>query len=225
MVTSAPEVIGRGVYNVSDAARLVGTDTGKLRRWVFGGRGQRAVIDNDYAPINGVEALSFNDLIEARFVSAFRSQGVSLQHLRQVSSKARAELSSKHPFADGRFVTDGRRIILEEVDEAGRRQLTDYVSEQRAFEEFIRSLILPGVVFDASNFAARWFPDSETPDVCVDPRRTFGRPMLFRTGTPTDIVAKALRVADDDVGQIASAYDLHPREVHQAALFELRLAA
>ncbi len=217
--------LGTGVYTIPLAARLIGAPSEKLRRWVFGGRGQKSIIAHDYEQIDGVDALSFHDLIEARFIRAFREHGVSFQHLRKVAVKARDDLRTVHPFASARFVTDGRRIILDELDDEGRRSLVDYLSDQITFEHFVRDLILPGVSFDARDLAETWRPRPEdAPEIIIDPRRAFGAPLIERTGTRSEVIARAVR-AEGSVAAAAKVFDLSEEEVRQAVIFEERLAA
>lgn len=217
--------VGTGVYTVPQAAKLIGAPSDKLRRWIFGGRGQKSIIEPDYEAIDGVNALSFHDLIEARFIRAFREKGVSFQHLRRVATKARQDLHTVHPFASARFVTDGRTIILDEVDEAGRRSLVDYLSDQRTFESFVRSSILDGVSFDACDLAETWRPKpSEAPEIIIDPRRAFGAPIIARTGARSEVIARAAK-AEGSNAAVALAFGLTESEVRQALLFEERLAA
>jgi len=217
--------VGTGVYTVSQAARLIGAPTDKLRRWIFGGRGQKSIIEADYDSIDGVDALSFHDLIEARFIRAFRDKGVSFQHLRKVASKARQDLNTVHPFASAKFVTDGRRIILDELDEAGRRSLVDYLNDQRNFEHFVKDTILDGVSFDACDLAETWRPRAtEAPGIIIDPRRAFGAPILARTGIRSEIIARSAK-AERSLSAVALAFGVTEDEVRQAILFEERLAA
>lgn len=223
-IESQDEVIGRGVYTVPQAARLVGAPSNKVRRWVFGLGGREPIIMADYPMLDGSRSLSFHDLIEARFIRAFRNAGVSFQHLRQVAMKAREEFGVGHPFASARFVTDGRRIILEQVDTDGRGDLTDYLSDQHTFADFIRRTILPGVEFDAKQLARSWRPWVETPLVVLDPLRAWGHPILDRTGTPTAVVVQAF-AAEGSASRAAAVYELTSEEVGQAIAFEQRLAA
>ncbi|USQ95834.1 DUF433 domain-containing protein [Caulobacter sp. RL271] len=217
--------VGTGVYTVPQAARLIGAPSNKVRRWIFGGRGQKSIIEPDYEPIDGVNALSFHDLIEARFIRAFREKGVSFQHLRKVASKAREDLKTVHPFASAKFVTDGRRIILDEIDEAGRRSLVDYLNDQRNFEHLVRDTILDGVSFDACDLAETWQPRAaDAPGIIIDPRRAFGAPILARTGIRSEVIARSAK-AEGSLSAVALAFGITEAEVKQALLFEERLAA
>lgn len=217
-------LLGRGVYTLPQAARLIRASPVKMRRWLFGAPNQRAVIDHDYQPIEGAYSLSFLDLIEARFIRAFRDTGVTLQHLRKVADKARLDLDTAHPFASARFVTDGRRIILEEIDPNGRARLVDYLANQITFEQFIRRSILAGVSFNARDLAQSWRPDDRTPAIIIDPRRSFGAPIIDRTGTPTETIVRSVR-AEGDPEKTATLFELTGDEVSQASRFEARLAA
>ncbi len=52
-------------------------------------------------------ALGFLDLIEIRFVDAFRRVGVSWATLRRANERAQEMFGGSHPFCTNRFVTDG----------------------------------------------------------------------------------------------------------------------
>jgi hypothetical protein len=94
---SRPDPLLGGFYTVSEAARLLRIgNKQRIYRWISR---DNAVLARDYEPVGGSQELSFWDLFEVRFVETFRAQGLSLQYLRKVATKARAEFRVTHPFA------------------------------------------------------------------------------------------------------------------------------
>ena len=77
--------IGHGVYSLAEAGRLTGVPVANLRRWAQGyqytyrGRERRSppIIGTGLKQHGSEPILVFRDIIEARFLSAFRRFGVS----------------------------------------------------------------------------------------------------------------------------------------------------
>src|SRR5690242_3660531 len=102
------EVLGRGVYGAAEALRLVNfqrTEAGGRRkisrqtmvRWLRGydhgnGRHSEPLWRPDYLPVEesdeSVIDVSFRDLIELRFVKAFRDAGLGLRTIRACFARA-----------------------------------------------------------------------------------------------------------------------------------------
>ena len=110
-----PQFIGHGIYSVADAARLTKVSRGRISRWLRGytfrsGEESKAsgpVWRSDLPPVEGQLALSFLDLIEVRFVDAFRSKGVPWKTIRSAAQNAMDFFGHDHPFSNERFRTDG----------------------------------------------------------------------------------------------------------------------
>ncbi len=105
-----PDPLLGGFYTVREAARLLRIENKqRIYRWLTS---DDAVLARDYEPITGSQELSFWDLFEVRFVETFRTQGLSLQFIRKVATKARTEFKTQHPFAlsDSKYLTDRKRI-------------------------------------------------------------------------------------------------------------------
>src|SRR6185369_15037978 len=99
-MNSKPGLIGTGIYYPSEAARLLGTQPHKLRRWVNGytywlagaqaieRRRLKPVIATDIQAIGRARALSFLELMELRVVLALRKRGLPLQRIRAAARLA-----------------------------------------------------------------------------------------------------------------------------------------
>jgi hypothetical protein len=86
-----------GLYTISEASRLTGVSRGRIRRWLRGyhyrsrqkSYTSRPLWRGQWEPIDHTLALGFLDLIEIRFVDAFRRVGVSWATLRRANERAR----------------------------------------------------------------------------------------------------------------------------------------
>jgi hypothetical protein len=109
----------KGIYSVPEAAQLTSIDVWSISRWVkgyhypLGGRIRQRppVFEADFKPLQGRYALSFLDLMELRFVKAFRDHGLSFHKIRTAAIRAAAILNTHHPFASHRFFDDRKTIF------------------------------------------------------------------------------------------------------------------
>jgi uncharacterized protein (DUF433 family) len=216
---SAHEFYGQGIYTVGDAARLTMIPRASIRRWLWGSPlwTPRQGVDDDLL------SLGFFDLMEIRFVHAFRQHGVSLQHIRQALTKARELFDLEYPLSTLRFKTDGRKIfadILPDGDQA-QRWLIEMPSGQHSFDFILRHLY-EGLAWDESGHVQSWRPRSNR--VILDPKRSFGEPIVDDEGVPTETLARAY-LAEQSVDAVAQWYEVDPASVEDAVEFELSLAA
>ena len=223
--------IGRGVYTLAEAALLSGVNRHRISRWArgytFAYHGKRqtmpAIIgrepDSAASPI-----LTFADLIEIRFLEAFRQKGVSTNALRIASQRAKELLGRHHPFSTQIFKSDGRTILAEITKETGDRALLDILSDQFVFETVIASYLYEGLDFNELKEPSRWWPLGNDRSVVIDPRRAFGAPIIARTGVPTKILNSAVN-AEQSVEFVAKWYGVEIDEVTDAVQFETKLAA
>ncbi len=224
-------LVGLGVYSVPEAAQLTGASAAAVRRWMFGyhyryredDRTQPALWEADIEPIGGQIALSFLDLMEVRFIRAFRRHGVSWKTIREAARVACEIVQDVHPFARRRFRTDGTRIF-QEVRERGKAKLLDLNRRSWVFHEIIGPSLFEGIEYDGDTMA-RWFPVEGSRSIVIDPAIVFGRPVLAREGIPTDVIAAAVKANDNEIDAVARWYSIPRRAVQAAVEFEARLAA
>lgn len=222
--------LGAGIYSVPEASRLLHLPSDTIRRWLHGytrpGKGGLHSYDRiwsgDYERIEAVSALSFLDLMEARFVGAFRKAGCRWNELRRAHVVAQRDVGHSHPFCTRRFVTDGHRILRELRGFGHAGGLDEILSRQRVFEEFTRP-ILVGLEFDGDTLT-RWRPLGEGHAVVVDPTRAFGRPVVDREGVPTDVLAAAVS-AGNSLESVREWYGVKDDSLRDAIEFERQTAA
>ncbi|XAP76993.1 hypothetical protein ABC955_10360 [Citromicrobium bathyomarinum] len=217
-----------GFYSPADAARLLQVATPKLRGWLNGWASSSAgpIIDRDF---KNTRTVSFLDLMEMRFIEAFRSQGVPMQTLRKASERARLEWEVAHPFAvsKARYLTDRRNIFAQVAEIEGDRLTWDMATGQHEMWDVIETTIEKGVEFDpASEMAARWFPmPGDFPMVKVDPAVAFGKPALDKERVPTSALYRLWKAEGGNLARVAEAFEIPIESARDAIEFEIRTAS
>lgn len=231
MSESVSNLVGIGLYTVSEASRLTGAPAQSIRRWLFGYTFQRrggqdrsmpAVWHGDLRNIDKIKALSFLDLMEVRMVHAFRKHCVSWPAIREAAAEACERFNSPHPFTLKKFSTDGNRVFAD-LKEKGSVKLYDLNRKSYVMKPIVDKTLFAGIEFEHGQ-AARWFPDFARGAVVLDPERAFGRPILAQEGVPTEIISKAA-VVEGSVEVAARWYEVPISAVNAAIAFENRLAA
>lgn len=223
--------VGRGVYTLTEASLLTGVNRHRISRWcrgyTFEYRGTRLTMP----PIIGREPepgeppiLTFADLIEIRFLDAFRQKGVSTKALRIASQRAKELLGRHHPFSTQIFKSDGRTVLAEVTKETGDKALLDIMSDQFVFETVLAPYLYAGLDFNELKEPTRWWPLGKDRSVVIDPRRAFGAPIIARAGIQTKILSSAVN-AEQSVEFVAKWYGVEVQEVTDAVQFETKLAA
>ena len=213
-------------YTFADAARLVRVPVSTVRAWC---RGQgddsnrfEAVIKLDDPERRFV---SFRNLVELHVLTAIRRQyGISLQNTRRAVTFMRDYLGGAHPLASQRMLTDGRDLLVRE----GSSLLN--VSRAGQVEMDIVTAFLERIEFGPDGALLRLYPfttsaiDKAPRSIVVDPRLQFGRPCVFGTGIPTDVLLDRF-LAGEAVDEIAADYDVDRPLVEAAIRFEKLSAA
>lgn len=203
------------VYRLADAARYAHISGGTVRNW--------HKPSNRPAPLSRKdpgEALSYLQLIELAVVASARKTGVSLSAIRRAREYCSKELSSKFPFAEYRFKTDGKELWLDFVEVVGRsghgKVLSTSQHGQLGWTEIIGRLR----EFDYDQtfgVASRWHVAGRRSPIIIDPRVSFGAPSV--EGVPTQLL-KMRWEAGERADVLADDYDIPEPHVLQALHFE-----
>jgi len=226
-------LIGVGLYTFQEASRLTNTSPQELRRWLKGYAHKASGSDKRVhsAPLwetelaeSEVDGISFHDLLEVRFVQAFRKYGVSLQTIRIASEQARKIFNHPYPFTCKRFQTDGRTIFAAAIEETGEEQLLDLVKRQFAFAKIIEPSLYRGIEFGNDNLALHWYPVPRSKAIVLDPTIAFGKPIVTNGSVRTSILHDAFET-EKNKQYVAKLYEVPISAVEAAIRFEERLAA
>jgi uncharacterized protein (DUF433 family)/DNA-binding transcriptional MerR regulator len=233
------DALGRGAYGAAEGLRLLNfsrsnapvrhVSRNTVARWLrgydFGADGEghsEPLWRPDYLNEDNLIEFSFRDLIELRFVKAFRDIGLALPTIRECYQRAAEEVHDERPFSTRKFRTDGKTIFLEITEGIQEAKLIDLRRRQNVFRTIVEPS-LKDLEFDASA-VARWFPlGISRRSVIIDPTRAFGRP-IAASGIPTEVLSRAVAV-EGSVAKVVRLYNVSTAEVKDAVAFEKRLAA
>ena len=220
--------LAQGLYSIPAAAKLLGAKSDQLRRWAFGyqRRGQEyaAAINAELGEIGGERVLTFLDLVELMFILGLRGSGQSFPRIHEAHRVLSRILETEHPFALKRGFSDpgGIYALLEREDEGdllvelkGAGQIAIWPTLQ----EYLQQLD-----FNLDDVAERWYPAGRATPIVVDPRISFGAPVIVGTRVETAVVAD-LYQGEDSVDDLAWLYNLEPAQIRAAVEFENTLAA
>jgi uncharacterized protein (DUF433 family) len=218
-------------YSITEAARYLSIPPATLRSWVVGRKyptdsGPRFFRPIIQLPDDARSGLSFVNLVEAHVLDAIRRHHrVPLNKIREAIHYLRKHFSSNHPLAEQRFQTDGVDLFVEKFG-----QLINVTqSGQIALRELLQAH-LHRVEHDASGTAVRLYPFTRKRDlheprvVVIDPRISYGRPVLIGTGIPTAVVAERYK-AGESIDELAEDYGRSRKEIEEAIRCELWLEA
>jgi hypothetical protein len=189
-------------YTVPIAARYLHMSPATLRTWVAGysyhkADGSLARQPHVIAPAKRVQGrpyLSFVNLVEAHvLLSIRRVHEISLPKVRRSLRFINRHFDTPHPFVSEQFATDGIDLFLEKfgrlitVDREGQTTIREALEGRLQRIDYV------------AGFARRLFPvvRSESEPIAkqpkivvIDPRLSFGRPVVDGTGVPIAEIAE-----------------------------------
>jgi uncharacterized protein (DUF433 family) len=221
-----PDPLTAGFFSVKATATLLNIRPQTVRGWADGYANSNSgpVINRDFA---SSQTISFLDLMELRFIEHFRAQRVSMNTIRLAAQRARNEWNVTHPFAlsKARYLTDRKKIFAQIARDNDDKPTWDMASGQHEIWEVIESRIAKDVEFDPkTELATLWRPRSEFPNVVVDPRFAFGRPIIAERHVPTSALFRQFK-ADGSKSAVAEWFGVSEHDVETAVNFELSVAA
>lgn len=200
-------------YRVKDAARYASTSTKTIGNWqrLGGAVSRRAAGD----------MLSYLQLIEVGVVSAMRSVGVPLKSIRNSRDYLADKFGSQFPFAEYRFKTDGKQLLIEsDLLDPNIKDKLIVVSEsgQYAWKEILQHLLREFEYSpDSNGLVVKWLVAGVDEPIIIDPRVAFGSPHV--NGVPTWILRERWR-SGESIDDIAEDFDLDGKLVMSALRFE-----
>ena len=196
-------LLGRGIYDIAEAARIVGRHPETVARWTRG-----------TDPLHHVEddrIISFLDLISLWVISELARRGVPRPEIRAGGKYVAENVGTPYPFAHQKLATVGAGFFSEfeawvDVGKGG----------QGSFPEVIEGLLNP-IEFGPDLLASIWRP---TNGVWLNPNVQAGAPCIDGTRVPTKVVA-SLKAVGEHVEDIADDLRLEVTQVHAALQYEL----
>lgn len=216
-------------YSFPEAAHYLRLPVTTLRSWVRGRKYPTSEGNQFFQPVielpdDGQNLLSFINLVEIHVLDAIRcDHRISLHKVRVAIDFIKEELASDHPLAYHKLETDGLDLFVEEYGQL--------INVSQAGQLAIRNLLqahLRRIDRDSAGYALRLYPFTrkrlqlieEPKAIVIDPRISFGRPVLAGTGIPTAIIAERYK-AGEAIGALADDYDRPTLEIGEAIRCEL----
>lgn len=227
-------VFDNPAYPVSEVARILNLPVATVKAWCFGQAYRLASgSPKRFKPViqpadANARLLSFANLCELHVLSAIRRHhNIPLSKVRDSISYLRAQLGTDRPLIDKQFKTNGIDLFVEHA--------SHLLNVSKQGQEALRgdfALALARIERDRSGMPIRLYPFSRStaPDakqpksIVIDPRLSFGRPVLSDVSVPTEIIVGRFR-AGDSMGEMAKDYGVDEKEIEEALRFEQRRAA
>lgn len=232
--TTKASIFDKAAYPASEAAYMLNLPLATVKAWSFGqvyqgGDGKpkrfKAVIQ---AADSHDKLLSFANLCELHVLAAIRRvHGVRLRKVRDAVEYVRDRLGADRPLIDREFRTNGIDLFVE--------QATKLLNVSQQGQEALRGEFehaLARIERDSKGNPVRLFPFSRSSGqtveqpraVVIDPKLSFGRPVLTKVAVPTEIIFDRFQ-AGDSLEDMAKDYGVGEKEIEEALRFEQRRAA
>ena len=219
-------------YTIAEASLYLGVPKSTLRSWFAGQNylhnGERKRFVALIRPADPVGlGLSFSNLVEAYVLTSIRRKhNIRLQVVRTALKWLRDQFGSKRPLIEEQFATNGYELFVERLGEIinlSRPGQIEMVDLLRAYLDRIER--------DSSGLPIKLYPfmrsqpAREQPrSIVIDPRVSFGRPVISGTGIPTAVLAERYK-AGDSYAELAKDYETSVEAIEDAIRCELDLKA
>lgn len=220
-------------YHPSEVARILNLPVATVRSWCFGqsyrsAAGDKKLFKPVVRPADSRKRLfSFANLCELHVLSVIRRHHkISLFKVRGSVEYLRKQLAVKRPLIDRQFHTNGIDLFVEHASRLLNVSQEGQHAMRGDFEQALARI-------ERDNYGApiRLFPFSrvasglvQPKSVVIDPRLSFGRPVLAKAAVPTEIIVDRFR-AGDSLHDMAKDYGVEEKEIEEALRFEQRRAA
>jgi uncharacterized protein (DUF433 family) len=217
-------------YSIAEAAGYLRLPVSTLRSWLLGQSYRVGDRPKFFKPVIEIadrkeRQLSFINLVEAFVLAGIRREHeIPLPKVRKAVDYLRRTFDSTRPLSDEQFETDGIDLFVEKMGsligatQEGQIQMREIIRDR--LERVHRDP--KGVPQKIVLFPA---PSSRNgnADVVIDPRLSFGRPVLDRLGVRTSILAQRFD-AGESIEILAQEYQAPPEAIQNAIRCERRAA-
>ena len=165
--------------------------------------------------------LSFWNLVEAHVLRALRTNhDVPLREVRRAVTYAERDLKIDRLLLREDLRTEGGQVFLDHYGQLVNLSASGQLAIRRLLQDHLKR-----IEWDAKNFPVRLYPfvtsgaDSESRSILIDPRISFGRPVVQSAFISTRSIADRID-AGESVEDLAKDYAITREEIEQAAIYE-----
>jgi uncharacterized protein (DUF433 family) len=216
-------------YTIAEAAGYLSLPVSTLRSWTLGQTYRAGDETKVFRPVIEIadradRKLSFVNLVEAFVLAGIRRRhSIPLPKVRKAVGYLRKEFHTRRPLAEERFETDGVNLFVKKfgalvgATQDGQIQLEEVIRDR--LKQVLRDPM--GVPEKIVLFRTR--ESDAKGDVVIDPRLSFGRPVLDGYGLRTAILAERF-YAGESVEELAKDYGVPSKAIQNALRCEPRAA-
>jgi uncharacterized protein (DUF433 family) len=205
-------------YSIAEAAHYLSMPESTLRSWVLGTRQFKPVIR---LPRRDCNLLSFFNLAEAHVLRALRHRhGIYLPVIRKSLRYVQSKFGWDRPLIQQQFMTDGSVLLIEHLGRLIDASAKGQTIMREVLEAHLRRLEWE------DGLVARLYPFTranglEAPaSVVIDPRYSFGRPILRQSRIATAVIAGRYK-AGESIDELADDYGCSRLEIEEGIRCEL----
>ena len=164
--------------------------------------------------------LSFNNLIEAHGLAAIRrAHKVPMERIREALDYAQRNLKIQRLLLSEDLLAGQKNLFLEHLGDLINLSRSGQLAMRRVLKNYLER-----VERDEGGMPVRFYPSLglpavESKKIVIDPRLSYGRPVVARTGVSTSVLSERLD-AGETPAEIAEDYGLAEEDVEDAILFE-----
>ena len=203
-------------YQVRDAARYAQSSVQTVGYWHYHEAGLGPALPGR----KHRQPLSYLQLVEVAFVATFRALDVSLQRIRRAHSYAAQRFQSEYPFADYKWQTEGKHLLLN-LKLVERETLFDdlvIIGDMHGQEAWQPMLGARFAQFDyEQDLAVIWHVAGTESRVAIDPRVAYGAPTVL--GIPTWTI-RGRYIAGESIDDIEDDFGIPGEQIEDALRFE-----
>lgn len=216
-------------YSIGEAANYLSIPPATIRAWAAGTSYSHKGVKRRFQPViqlpvPGTLLLSFFNLAEVHVLRALRTaHEIRLPAIRKALQFVRREFGWERPLIQQEFKTDGVRLFVEKLG----RTVEASAGGQIVMREVM--VHLERLEWEDNDLVARLYPftrltAADAPKtVLIDPRHSFGRPILANARVATAAIAERYK-AGESIAALAEDYGCSPLEIEEGIRCELRLS-
>jgi len=208
------------VYSLAEAATYLKMPVATLRSWALGRTYPTESGEGFFKPLfeiadNARRKLSFYNLVEAYVLDVMRRQEhrISMLHIRKAIDYLKKHLSLTRPLVEQQFVTNGVDLLVEIYGNLVNISQDGQLALKEVLKQYLRD-----IKRDTSGLPTKLYlfkrPEQHVA-VVIDPRISFGYPVLDGTGISTAVLAQRY-LAGDSIDDLADDYGSPKNAIEEA---------
>jgi len=218
-------------YGIYESAHTLKIPPDTLRSWIRGRNyptqhGAKRFEPLIIVPDEDLALLSFVNLVEAHVLDAIRyKHNIPLINVRDAIKHLREKYNSEHPLAEYSFQQDGVDLFTEIAGDILNVSKQGQIAMREVVTAYLKRIERnpQGAAIALYPYLKRHPQHVEEPKlVLIDPRISFGKPILVGVGVPTAVVADR-HDAGETIKELAEDYGCEASEIEKAIEYERAL--